>query len=200
MENIENPEFVARLRSGDDTAFALLVKHYHPRLLSTARSLLQPADAEEAVQEGWISAHRALPRFEGRSTVLTWLTRIVINQARMQLRRAGREIQFDPTADDVLSHRFNEDGRWQLPPHKWDMQGPDSLLTRDELKDCMEKHMHVMPDSQRLVLELRDIQGQDFDTICNILEISTSNVRVLLHRARTRLFQMVDHFQETGEC
>ncbi|WP_416391689.1 sigma-70 family RNA polymerase sigma factor [Alloalcanivorax xenomutans] len=199
---LETPDFVERLRDGDRAAFALLVKHYHPRLLGTARRLLQPADAEEAVQESWIAAHGALARFEGRSTVLTWLTRIVINQARMQLRRQGREIQFDSTEDtgDALAHRFRGDGHWQTPPLTWTLHGPDALLTRDELKQCMEKHIDAMPDNQRLVLELRDIQGLDFGAICNILDISPSNVRVLLHRARTRLFQLVDHFQETGEC
>ncbi len=77
--DLETPEFIERLRAGDRAAFALVVKHYHPRLLGAARTLLQPADAEEAVQDGWIAAHRALPKFEGRSALLTWLTRIVIN-------------------------------------------------------------------------------------------------------------------------
>ena len=95
--DLETPEFIERLRAGDRAAFALVVKHYHPRLLGAARTMLQPADAEEAVQDGWIAAHRALPKFEGRSALLTWLTRIVINQARMQLRKGGREVQFDPT-------------------------------------------------------------------------------------------------------
>ena len=107
--DLETPEFIERLRAGDRAAFALVVKHYHPRLLGAARTLLQPADAEEAVQDGWIAAHRALPKFEGRSALLTWLTRIVINQARMQLRKSGREVQFDPTeegAADALAHRF----------------------------------------------------------------------------------------------
>ena len=140
--DLETPEFIERLRAGDRAAFALVVKHYHPRLLGAARTLLQPADAEEAVQDGWIAAHRALPKFEGRS----------------------------------------------------------ALLTRDELQHCLESHITAMPDNQRLALQLRDIQGLDFDDICNIMDVSASNVRVLVHRARARLFEMVDRFQETGEC
>lgn len=201
--DLETPEFIERLRAGDRAAFALVVKHYHPRLLGAARTLLQPADAEEAVQDGWIAAHRALPKFEGRSALLTWLTRIVINQARMQLRKRGREVQFDPTeegATDALAHRFNANGHWQEPPRAWTLSGPDALLTRDELQHCLESHITAMPDNQRLALQLRDIQGLDFDDICNIMDVSASNVRVLVHRARARLFEMVDRFQETGEC
>lgn len=199
---LESPEFLDRLRAGDRAAFARLVQAHHNRLLATARTLVSPADAEEAVQESWIAAHRALPKFEGRSALLTWLTRIVINQARMQLRRSGREILFDPqeTGGDALDHRFGKNGHWKQPPLKWELNGPDALLTRDELQDCLEKNLNAMPENQRLVLQLRDIQGLDFDGICNILDVSTSNVRVLLHRARARIFQLVDHFQETGEC
>ncbi len=198
---LESPEFIERLRQGDRAAFGLLVKAHHNMLLATARTMLSPADAEEAVQDGWIAAHRAIAKFEGRSLLRTWLTRIVINQARMMLRKGGREIQFDPTDEqDPLAHRFRDGGHWDHPPQHWDLSGPDALLTRDELRHCMEKTLGKMPDNQRLVLELRDLQGMDFDDICNMLDVSASNVRVLLHRARARLFELVDHFQETGEC
>ena len=191
---LESPEFIERLRQGDQAAFGQLVKAHHNMLLATARTMLSSADAEEAVQDGWIAAHRAISKFEGRSLLRTWLTRIVINQARMMLRKGGREIQFDPTDEqDALAHRFRDGGHW-------DLSGPDALLTRDELRHCMEKTLGKMPDNQRLVLELRDLQGMDFDDICNMLDVSASNVRVLLHRARARLFELVDHFQETGEC
>ena len=198
---LDGPQFIAKLKQGDRAAFGQLVKQHHGYLLATARSLLSPADAEEAVQDAWISAHRAIGKFEGRSQLRTWLTRIVINQARMMLRKQGREIQFDPTDDsDPLAHRFREGGHWEQGPQQWDLGGPDSLLTRDELRHCMAKCLDSMPENQRLVLELRDMQGMDFDAICNMLDISASNVRVLLHRARARLFELVDHFQETGEC
>ena len=199
--HLEEPRFIEKLRQGDRAAFGQLVKCHHNMLLATARTLLSPADAEEAVQDAWIAAHKAIAKFEGRSLLRTWLTRIVINQAKMMLRKRGREIQFDPTSDpDALSHRFHGDGHWQHPPQHWELSSPDNLLTREELRHCMEKHLHFMPDSQRLVLELRDLQGLPADDVCNMLEISASNVRVLLHRARARLFEMVDHFQETGEC
>jgi RNA polymerase sigma factor (sigma-70 family) len=200
--DIENPEFIDRLQAGDRTAFSRLVTRYHQRLLATARTMLTPADAEEAVQDGWIAAFKALPSFQRRSRLSTWLTRIVINEARMRLRRAGREIQLDITDDhrDALADRFRPGGHWQHPPANWGGDAPDALLTSEELQRCMEKTLEQLPDNQRLVLELRDMQGLDFEEICNTLDIGASNVRVLLHRARTRLFAVVDHFQETGEC
>lgn len=198
---LESPEFIERLRQGDRVAFGQVVKTHHNILLATARTLLSAADAEEAVQDAWIAAYRAIAKFEGRSLLRTWLTRIVINQARMMLRKGGREIQFNPIDERApLDHRFRDDGHWDHPPQHWDLNGPDALLTRDELRHCMEKTLGKMPDNQRLVLELRDLQGMDFDDICNMLDVSASNVRVLLHRARARLFELVDHFQETGEC
>lgn len=198
---LEAPEFIARLQQGDKRAFSQLVQAHHTRLIATACSLLNQADAEEAVQEAWISAHRAITKFEGRSQLRTWLTRIVINHAKMRLRKQGREIQLDTTdTADALAPRFDDDGHWSQPPLQWDLGGPDALLTRDELRHCMQKNLEKMPENQRLVLELKDLQGMPFDDICNMLDISASNVRVLLHRARARLFQLVDRFQETGEC
>ncbi len=136
---LESPEFIERLRQGDQAAFGQLVKAHHNMLLATARTMLSSADAEEAVQDGWIAAHRAISKFEGRSLLRTWLTRIVINQARMMLRKGGREIQFDPTDEqDALAHRFRDGGHWDHPPQHWDLSGPDALLTRDELRHCME--------------------------------------------------------------
>ena len=199
--DLEAPSFLQKLQEGDRAAFGQLVQAHHNALLATARTMLSPAAAEDAVQDAWIAAHRALAKFEGRSKLRTWLTRIVINQAKMMLRKGGREIQFDPTdGQEPMAHRFQQNGSWQHPPQHWELSGPDNLLTREELRRCMEKHLHFMPDSQRLVLELRDLQGLPAEDVCNMLEISASNVRVLLHRARTRLFEMVDHFQETGEC
>lgn len=200
--DVETPDFVQRLRSGDRDAFSVLVGRYHRRLMASARSILDYADAEEAVQDAWLAAFKALSRFEGRSKLSTWLTRIVINEALMRRRRAGREINLDVDDDvrDALADRFKPGGGWQNPPANWGNDAPDALLTSQELQDCMEKTLGNLPENQRLALELRDMQGLDFEEICNTLDVSSSNVRVLLHRARTRLFSLVDHFQETGEC
>lgn len=195
-------ELLPRLRSGDKDSFRQLVSRYHGSLLSVARSLLRDGEAEEAVQEAWVSAYRHIARFEGRSSVRTWLTRIVINEAKMRLRRNGREIILDLASaeSEPLADRFDESGHWAPGPQQWTAHSPEALLEERDLLDCLRRTMAGLPTNQRLVLELRDIQGEELDAICNMLEISASNVRVLLHRARTQLFGTVDHYQETGEC
>lgn len=191
------------LRTGDREAFAQLVRHHHHALLAVARGLLREHEAEEAVQEAWIAAYRAIAGFEGRSSLRTWLTRIVINQAFMRRRKAGSEplpLTLPGDCAHPLEDRFAEDGHWLTPPVHWREHAPDALLEQHDLLHCLEKTLYLLPDAQRLVLQLRDMQGLPLDEICNMLQLSASNTRVLLHRARTRVFGMVDHYQETGEC
>jgi RNA polymerase sigma-70 factor (ECF subfamily) len=192
----------AAVKRDKDGLFKRLVAEHHPGMLSLAKRFLREGEAEEAVQDAWIAAYKSIDRFEGRSAVRTWLFRIVINEAKMRLRRGGREltVDFSPAETDALAGRFHADGHWSAPPEHWKAHSPDELLSEQDLLECLEKHMGLLPDSQRSVLELRDIQGVELDEICNLLEISASNVRVLLHRARTRVFSMVDHYQVTGEC
>jgi len=202
MPGAGNDDFLARLRSGDRDAFARLVRRHHHDLLVVTRAMLDGGQAEEAVQDAWVAAWRALPRFEGRSSLRTWLTRIAVNEARMRLRRAGREVTFDPSPGDrtALAERFDTTGHWQPAPGHWPIDSPEALLEESDLRDCLEHTLAALPANQRLAVELRDLQGHDMDTICNMLELGASNVRVLLHRARMRLFAMLEHYQETGEC
>lgn len=123
----------------------------------------------------------------------------------MQLRQRGRELLFsdwqsDNESGDVLADRFNHDGSWQSPPMQWDMDTPEGLLMRQNLANCLEELLNAMPSNQRAVLELRDTSGFSFEEICNELSLSASNARVILHRARSQLFKLVDHYEETGEC
>ena len=99
-----------------------------------------------------------------------------------------------------MDARFDADGHWTQVPQLWDAQSPEALLEERDLLDCLRHTLERLPVNQRLVLELRDFHGEELDAICNMLEISASNVRVLLHRPRTRVFDVVDHYQETGEC
>lgn len=201
-EHNDEVALLVRLRAGDETAFAALVRQHHRALLAVARSFLRDGEAEEAVQEAWINAHRALPSFEGRAALRTWLTRIVINQAQMRLRRAGREISLDDiaTETDPYADRFAADGHWQSPPTEWGYHTPEALLEERELADCLQHQLHNLSANQRLVVELRDLQGLEIDAICNALTLTASNVRVLLHRARATLFRHIEHYRETGEC
>ena len=196
------PERLAALKRGDRQAFAGLVREYHSSLLGMARTMLGEGEAEEAVQDAWIAAYRHIAGFEARSSLKTWLTRIVINECRMRMRKHGRELNLDLSTEeqDALTDRFRGNGHWHKPPVAWEFHTPEEMLEERDLQRCLDHHLEKMPDNQRMVLQLRDIQGLEFDDICNMLDVSPSNVRVLLHRARATLFAMVEHYQETGEC
>lgn len=195
-------EIIRALRRDKDAVFARLVAAYHAGMVAAARSIVGPDECEEAVQDAWIAAYRGIDDFEGRSSVRTWLTRIVINQCLGRLRKAGREFNVAPPAGDFQAYadRLNADGAWSDPPREWECHSPEDLLQEQNLLDCLDKHLEILPPNQRLALEMRDIQGLELSAISNILEVTASNVRVLLHRARTQMFNMVDHYQETGEC
>jgi RNA polymerase sigma-70 factor, ECF subfamily len=189
------------LRNGDRDAFSCLVRDHHRSLQALARTIVPSADAEEIVQNAWIKAYGAIAAFEGRSNIRTWLSRIVINEAKMTLRRKGRELTLaeDP-GHDALEDRFDGEGTWNHPPATWSADSPESLLMQQDMADCLERTLAEMPPNQRALVELRDVQQLPFDEICNRLGISASNARVLLHRGRAQIFALVDHYQETGEC
>ncbi len=192
---------LAALQRGDEVAFAGAVRLHHRALLAVASAIVGADDAEEAVQNSWIKAHAALGQFEGRSTLRTWLTRIVINECRMLLRGRRPTISLDEaTVGHPLADRFTANGHWNKPPIPWHEDTPDGLLMEQELEQCLQRLLATMPEQQRAVLELRDSGGLEFAEICNELTVSASNARVLLHRARSQLFKLVDQYQETGEC
>ncbi|MBI2379836.1 MAG: sigma-70 family RNA polymerase sigma factor [Gammaproteobacteria bacterium] len=202
-QEFDESAWLPRLRAGDKAAFAHMVRAYHGKLVATAKAIVGESIADEVVQETWVSAFKALPRFEGRSSLKTWLTRIVINEARSRLRHESRLISLDTSPYDEpesLEVHFEADGHWAQAPVNWDSASPEALLNGQELADCLENTLDGMPRMQRAVLGLRDMDGLELNEICNMLAVSESNVRVLLHRARARVYNMVSHFQETGEC
>ncbi|MCW8885492.1 MAG: RNA polymerase sigma factor [Motiliproteus sp.] len=196
-------ELLPKLLEQDETSFNKLVEAYYGIMLALARSIVGEAIADEVVQEAWVSIYRALPKFEGRSSLKTWILRITANEAKTRLRKESRTIsldQFEEGGDNPLFGRFHDDGHWQKPPNSWQEDGPESLLINHEMGDCIEFTLNHLPAMQQAVFELKDLGGSSFDEICNILDISSSNARVLLHRARVSLFGKIEHFQETGEC
>ncbi|HNF09658.1 MAG TPA: sigma-70 family RNA polymerase sigma factor [Pseudomonadales bacterium] len=187
--------------------FARLVREHHRALIGIATPIVGPSEAEEVVQNAWLKAHRSIGQFEGRAQIRTWLGRIVINEARMQRRKRRRESLFsdwlpaeDETEGDIMAERFSPNGHWNPPPMQWNLDTPEALLLREDLAECLQKLLDTLPASQRAVLELRDTLELSFEEICNELSISASNAKVLLHRARLKLFRLVDHYEETGEC
>lgn len=188
--------------TGDNDAFREAISRYQAPMKYLAQSLVGEKIADEVVQEAWFSALRAIDKFERRSSLKTWLLRIVANEGKTRLRKENRMTSLEAlTAEDPnIVNRFDETGHWSPGPAQWHADTPDALLATDELRDCMEELIDSLPNLQGATLNLREKQGYSLGEICNILEVSESNVRVLLHRARVRLFRCIDHFQETGEC
>jgi len=199
---VQNGLDLAGLRNRDHQAFESLVTKYHRQMLIVARAIIGDSVAEEVVQEAWVSIYNALPSFEGRSSIKTWIYTIVSNQAKTRLRKESRLINMNDLGEDIYmkNERFNENGGWSSPPPFWDTELPDELLEIDQLRHCIEKTLELLPDLQKSVFLLRDIEQQSLKEICNMLHITDSNVRVLLHRARVKLMQVIDHYQETGQC
>ena len=200
---VDEADLLVRLRAGEPAAFEALVREYHGAIKRTASALLGEAQAEEAVQETWLAAIRSLAAFEGRSTLKTWLFSILLNEARGRLRRDRREIHLDDLGDAkglLDPDCFVPDGHWAEEPQRWDDQSPEALLSQEDFVRCLEQLLAALPEVQRSVLTLREYEGLALDQICNILSLSASNIRVLLHRARTRVYAMVDRFEESGTC
>ncbi len=188
---------VTRLRAGDEEAFAALVSSYYGSLLRLAMSFVsERAAAEEVVQETWLSVISGLAGFEGRSSLKTWIFRILANRARTRGKREARSIPFSslksPQSESdyepaVDPSRFNARGMWAEPPQPWTNAAPEELLLRRETMNLIQRAIAELPSNQRAVVVLHDVEGVEPDEICNILEISETNQRVLLHRGRCRL-------------
>jgi RNA polymerase sigma-70 factor (ECF subfamily) len=173
------------LRAVDEAAFATLVERYHTRLIRFAESFVASrAVAEEVVQDTWLAVVRGIDRFEGRSSVKTWLFRILANRAKTTGIREARTLTVG--GDDPLEGRFDEAGVWTEPPEPWS-DAVDERLLAGELADRVKACLPQLPDAQRQVLVLRDVEGLAAADVCGLLGISPGNQRVLLHRARTRV-------------
>lgn len=204
----EESELVEALRRGDERAFEALVEEHHAAMLRVA--LIYTGDerlAEEAIQETWIGVLRGLDKFEGRSSLKTWMFSILINRAKSIGEREGRHIPLAIDAPDdegpsVPRERFkpDDDPRWprhwlEAPP-SWNNLPEDRLLS-DETLEHIEQAIAALPASQREVITLRDIEQWTAEEVCNVLGISQTNQRVLLHRARSRVRAALEvYFEE----
>lgn len=193
---------ISGMIQGEDAAFRAAIRQYQTSMIYLARNLVGEKIADEVVQEAWFSAMKAIERFEKRSSLKTWLLRIVANEGKTRLRKENRMTSLEALTevDPSFATRFDDTGHWEPGPSQWDADSPEALMTRDELRACMDQLIDALPDLQGATLNLRERQGYSLKEICNILEISDSNVRVLLHRARQRLFRCIEHFEDTGDC
>jgi RNA polymerase sigma-70 factor (ECF subfamily) len=177
-------ELVARLRAGDEDAFRALVAMYQTRLLRLAQTVVvRPSVAEEVVQDTWLAVVKGVDRFEGRSSFKTWLFRILLNRARST---AGRE-PFNASLSDVdVAEHFDASGAWVTPPVPWADQADDRVVA-DQLARRVQEVLPTLPEAQRQVIVLRDVEGATPAQVAELLGVSDGNQRVLLHRARARV-------------
>lgn len=199
----DDSELLSRLLAGDQQAFRTLVAAYQGAMRAVAIAIVGSAQADEVVQDAWLAAVRNLDGFQGRSSLKTWLLTITANTAKSRLRKVRRDVSLEDLPaphGSIDDSRFAADGHWSTTPLAWHEDSPEALLAEDELRQCLENTLLSLSELQRSVLLLRERQGLELEEICNLLEVSLSNARVLLHRARLKVFASVEHFEETGEC
>lgn len=189
MEVDAEISLLPRLRKGDEDAFEALVRAHAPRLLAVTRRLLRnEEDAQDAVQEAFVSAFRSLDSFEGACRVSTWLHRIAVNAALMRLRSRRRKPE---ESIEALLPTFLEDGHHTTHPPEW-RDSADVLLERRENRDFVRACIDELPESYRTVLLLRDIEELDTEETARILDVSENVVKVRLHRARQALRSLLE--------
>ncbi|MFN2490858.1 MAG: RNA polymerase sigma factor [Actinomycetota bacterium] len=195
----EEQHLVTALRAGDEP-FMTLVERFGPVMLRIARAYVgSPAVAEEVVQEAWLGIVESLPRFEGRSSLKTWMLRILKNIASRRAAQERRSVPFSALEEaeaeggepSVAPERFLDPGqrwagRWASAPRRFGDQPDEKLFARAALA-VVEDEMRALPPNQRAVIDLRDVEGWEADEVCELLEISEANQRVLLHRARSKV-------------
>jgi RNA polymerase sigma-70 factor (ECF subfamily) len=199
----DDEALVAALRAGDDGAFDWLLDRYTAPLRRLALTFVSsPAVADEVVQDTWLGVIRGLERFEGRSSLKTWIYRILMNTARTRGVREHRSVPFSSAGgqgSDEPERAFLPDafqgrdgvrpGWWASPPQPWD---PPEHLERAEALALVRHALEGLPANQRIVMSLRDIDGWSSEEVCSELGITQTNQRVLLHRARARVRVALD--------
>jgi RNA polymerase sigma-70 factor (ECF subfamily) len=195
LETLSQSEIVARLVRGDEQLFTCVVRRYHSLMLGVAGHFTaNRALAEEIVQETWMAVLAGLSRFEGRSSLKSWMLAILANRARTRASREARTVPLsasdrgdepDTHVDAVDAARFDGRGMWSIPPRPWEAETPEALTGRSEVLALARAAIEDLPPRQRAVLTLRDVEHLEADEVCTLLDLSEVNQRVLLHRARS---------------
>jgi len=197
-EKLHNPDdrkILDGLKAGDESTFLNLVRENHDALISVARGYVKTREsAEEVVQETWMAVIKGLDRFQGRSSLKTWMFSILCNISKTRARRDHRTLLFSEAAGGdgqnesaVDPSRFSPSGKWEDAPASLEDKTPERLVRNREFMEVFRKSLGDLPDTQRMVVILRDVQGFSSTETCNILGLSETNQRVLLHRGRSKL-------------
>jgi RNA polymerase sigma-70 factor (ECF subfamily) len=198
-------DIVDALSAGDEDAFRAIVTELNPGLTRLARTYVTQALAEEVVQETWAAVIRSIDRFEQRSSLRTWIYRIMLNKVRTLAPREAKIVPFAAMGDTSDGHHQSVDpdrlmaqgqpGHWSTPPPEW--RQPAEQLEAQETLDAIGHAINQLPKAQQEVVTLRDVQGWTAEEVCNTLGISSVNQRVLLHRGRTALrTTLEEHFTD----
>jgi RNA polymerase sigma-70 factor (ECF subfamily) len=197
-------QLVEALRAGDEDAFARLVREYQPSLVRVARIYVSTqAAAEEVAAETWLAVLNGLDRFEGRSSLRTWIFRILTNIAKTRGQRDGRTLPFSALEDPgrvpeaaLDADRFLDPehprwpGHWAVRPEPW----PEDAVIAAETQARLAEAIEALPPAQRAVISLRDVEGWSSEEVRNALELSETNQRVLLHRARAKVRRALESY------
>jgi RNA polymerase sigma-70 factor (ECF subfamily) len=203
QSEFDRPEFLALLRSGDGAAYRRLIRRFHGSLVGTASAIIgSRAQAEEVVQDAWLAVFSGIGRFEGRSSLASWLFAIVLNRARTRASREGRLVAL-PSLEGgegqeraVPLERFAPDGHWAEPPRLWDELDPERTVAGKQIWAHVQEAIEALPAGQKAVIILRDIEAATAEETCELLAISPENQRVLLHRARGRVRRTIEKLTE----
>jgi RNA polymerase sigma-70 factor (ECF subfamily) len=185
-------ELVEALRDGDEDAFAEMVDRYHGSLVRVARMYVRDgATAEEVAQETWLAVLNGIDRFEARSSVKTWLFRILTNRAKTRGEREARSVPFS-----AMGEAEDSDDPPELTPGTWkSWEGdPEERLLAGEARELILATIETLPESQRAAITLRDIEGMSAEEVCNVLGVTDTNQRVLLHRARSTVRRALERY------
>ncbi|MCW5850554.1 MAG: sigma-70 family RNA polymerase sigma factor [Anaerolineae bacterium] len=202
VPEVDEERWLAALRQGDETAFGRLVERHHGAMIRLAMGYVPDrAVAEEVVQETWLGVLQGLDRFEGRSSLKTWIYRILINTAKTRGVREGRTIPFSALENPdeegaepaVEADRFKPSNHhWASPPDSW--TDLDDRLHSQATRQVIDQVISQLPPAQRQVISLRDIQGWSAEEVCQLLSVSETNQRVLLHRARCKVRRALEDY------
>lgn len=184
----DDADLVDRLRAGDESAFVVLIQRYQPRMLRLAESAVgSRAVAEEVTQDTWLAVVRGVERFEGRSSLKTWLFRILLNRAKSA---AGREIRAGRPPKRDNDDRFDKQGAWITPPEPWADRADDRVVA-EGLAARVQELLPLLPSNQREIVVLRDLEGLPAEEVAALTGVTDGNLRVLLHRGRAQLRQLL---------
>ncbi len=201
----QDRQLVAALQAGDESAFNELVERHHGALVRIAMNYVADLSvAEEVVQDAWLGVLEGIDRFQGRSSLKSWIISIVIHKAKDRGVREKRYVAMAANGYDeadepaVDPSRFRASGEWGLPPQQWDELTPERLLESQEAVALLQRAIEELPANLREVLVLRDIEEMESRDICAMLKITESNLYVRLHRARERVRVALESTTGTG--